>query len=202
MTTVVMSQSRSRTAHDVLAPGVGLLVGAVTSVAQGLLSYPVGALANAASPWLMAPFLIGSAARNRRSAASLGVLSCMAQVVGYYLTSAVRGFGINPTWVAVWLIAAVVGGVVFGSAGASWQRGDGWERGLGAGLLIAVWACEAVRYVVDLDYVGEAVIFATIAVGLWVLLGFHGRQHLRILGWLPVAAGLGVAGELVMLSVL
>ena len=177
-----------------LAIAVGLVVGSVTSVAQTLLGGSAFAgLANAVSPWVVAPFLVGATGWGRRSAAALGVATCVAEVAGYYLTAALRGFGVGWAPVLLWLVAGLVAGIVFGLAGRSWRTAVGRERGLGAALLVAVWACEAVvTYGLILGYAGHAVVFGAVAVLLLVLLGRFRRQYAAVLRWLVPAAGLGV----------
>jgi hypothetical protein len=171
---------------------VGLAVGAVTSGAQTLLGgSALAGLANAVSPWVVAPFLLGATGSGRRSAAALGVLTCVAEVAGYYVTAALRGFGVGWAPVLLWVAAGLVAGIVFGLAGHSWRTTVGRERGLGAALLVAVWACEAV-----VTYVGHAVVFGAVAVLLLVLLGRSRGQLTAVLRWLVPAVGLGVAGLL------
>jgi hypothetical protein len=187
-----------------LALVVGVLVGAATSWGQTVLGGSASAgLANAVSPWLVAPFLVGSTGRTRSSALVLGMITCVSEVAGYYLTAAARGFAINLVTVGIWVVGGLVGGLVFGLAGRSWRSGAGRERGLGAALLIAVWLSEAiVSYVIILGYFDDAVVFTATGVALWLWLGFHGRQHFSILVWLGPALGLAVMGELVLQAVM
>jgi Family of unknown function (DUF6518) len=191
-------------ARTALAAAVGLAVGAGTSVAQTVLGgTAIAGLANAVSPWVVAPFLMGAVGRSRGSAAVLGVAACVASVAGYHLLSALRGFGVNPPVVAIWAVAGVLAGVVFGLAGHSWRTAAGRERGLGAALLVAVWVCEAVvTYGVVLGYADDAVVFGTVAVLLFALLGRRGRQHAAVLAWLAPAVLLGVAGMLALHTLL
>jgi hypothetical protein len=197
-------ESRTRLPDVALAVAVGLLVGAVTSGAQTVLGdSPFVAVANSVSPWVVSSFLIGSLIRTRATAAGLGVVSCVSEVAGYYLIAAARGFEVGVPHVEVWLVLAVVGGAVFGLAGQSWKWASHRERGLGAALLVAVCALEALYYALVLHYAGEAILFAVIAVVLWVLLGLRHRQHQQVLLWLLPAAGLGaVGGGLVVIALL
>lgn len=183
---------------------VGLVVGGLTSPAQTLLGGTVlSGLANAVSPWLLAPFLLGARGRSRALAAAAGALACVGEVAGYYLVSAARGFGVNPVTVAVWVVCGVVGGVVFGLAGRGWTGAHGGWRGLGPALLVAAWACEAiVTFAVVLRYVEDAVVFGVVAVLLFVLLGVRGRQHAQLAVWLVPALIAGVGGELLLHEVL
>jgi len=188
----------------VAASVVGLLVGAATSGAQTVLGgTSFAGLANAVSPWVVAPFLVGSTGRGRFSAPVLGLITCVGEVAGYYLTAAARGFGVNPSMVALWVVAGVVGGLVFGLAGRSWRAASGRERGLGAALLIAAWWCEAiVTYGIHLGYFDDAVVFAVVGAALGFGLGRHARQHVAIAAWLVPALALGVGGELALWQVL
>jgi hypothetical protein len=113
---------------------------------------------------MVASFLVGSAGRGRPSALGLGLLTCLSEVAGYYVTAAARGFGINSFTAGLWVVAALAGGPVFGLAGRSWRCATGRERGLGAALLVAVWLCEAIiTCAVVLGYLDDAVVFAVVA---------------------------------------
>lgn len=195
-----------------LAATAGLLAGVVTSFAQTVLSDPVAGLANAVTPWLVAPFLVGALGAARRWGAVLGVLACALQVVGYYATAAARGFGVNPGTVGFWLVCALVGGAVAGAAGWSWWRSGepaaatgstatvagavhGRERGLGAALLVAAWLAEAlVSYGYVLGYVDDAVTFAVVGLLAAVLLTRRGPQARAVLRWLAPALAAGCVG--------
>lgn len=195
----------SLTRRLAVALTVGLAVGAATSMAQTLLGgSALAGLANAVSPWVVAPFLLGATAGgHRRAAAGFGIVTAVAEVAGYHLTAAVRDFGISPYWVAVWAVAGLAAGVVFGLAGHSWRTATGHERGLGAALLVAVWACEAVvTYGVVLGYLDDAAVFGAVAVLLFVLLGRRERQHAAVLAWLAPALVVGVAGMLTLHALL
>jgi hypothetical protein len=49
-------------------------------------------VANAVSPWLVTPFLVGAFTRRTVLAAFVGLLTCAAHVAGYYLVADLRGF--------------------------------------------------------------------------------------------------------------
>jgi hypothetical protein len=74
-----------------LAAGIGLAIGVLTSIGQTVLDRPFAALANSASVWLMAPFLLGYVAATSREAMVLGALVCLGELLGYYATSGARG---------------------------------------------------------------------------------------------------------------
>lgn len=193
-----------------LAVGAGLVTGALTSFGQTVLPSPFGGLANAVSPWLVVPFLVGALARRWPWAAVAGVLACAAQVAGYYVTADLRGYGASTSWVLFWLVCALAGGSVAGAAGRAWRR-DGhdvtprrprlwrWRlpdlRGLGGAVLVAVWFAEStVTYAAVLRYVGDATVFALVAALAFLLLGLHGRQHVAVARWLLPAAAAACGG--------
>ncbi len=183
-----------------VAPVVGLAVGAATSWGQTLLGDSLLAgLTNAVSPWVVAAFLLGARASGRGPAAAVGVVAALAQVVGYYGTAALRDYEGSAFFVALWAAAAVLAGVVFGMAGHSWRSATGRERGLGAALLVAVWACEAVvTFGVVLGYVDDAVVSGVVAVLLFALLARRGHQYAATGAWLVPALALGVGGLTVL----
>lgn len=183
---------------------VGAAVGALTSPAQTLLGGTVlSGLTNAVGPWLLAPFVLGARARSTRAAVVLGVLSCVAQVGGYYAVSAARGFGVHAPTVGVWVVAGLAGGAVLGAAGRSWWTATGRWRGLGAALLVAAWLVEGIGvFGLLLGYVGPAVVSCVVGVALAVGLGVRGQQHVALLRWLAPAVAAGVLGFLVLGAVL
>jgi len=177
----------------------GLAAGALTSFGQSVLPGPFGGLANAVAPWLVVPFGVGARARGWRRAVVAGVVACLAQVAGYYVTSDLRGFGVSATWLLFWLVCAVPGGAVAGAAGWSWWRTGpppaGPERGAGAAVLVAAWLAEAVVvYGVVLRYPGHAAVFVVTGLVAFVLLGLRGRQHARVALWLGPALVLACGG--------
>ncbi|WP_298459631.1 DUF6518 family protein [uncultured Cellulomonas sp.] len=195
-----------RRAPVVLALGlvIGLAWGAATSGLQTLL--PTSGLANAVGPWVVPAFVVGALSRRPWVAVAAGVLACSGEVAGYYLVSAARGFGVNPSMVAVWACAGLVGGTVFGAAGWCWRRATTVRAGaLGAALLGGVFLAEGVvQYGLILRYPGNAVLFCVIGALLAVVLG-AGSPAARAAGargrgvgaaaiWLLVVLALGAAG--------
>lgn len=191
-----------------LAVVVGLVWGAATSGLQTLL--PTSGLANAVAPWVAPAFLVGALSRRLPIAVLAGVLVCFGEVGGYYLTSALRGFGINAAMVALWAGTGVVGGPVFGAAGWCWRRARQvrWAV-LGAALLAGVFLTEgAVHYGAVLHYTGNAVVFCAIGALLVVVLGATapavraagapGRGAGAAAAWLVVVLVLGAAGQMSM----
>ncbi|MGQ7297888.1 DUF6518 family protein [Quadrisphaera sp. KR29] len=193
---------------------VGLAWGAATSGLQTVLPWPFAGLANAVGPWVAPAFLVGAWSRRPWAAVLAGVLVCLGEVGGYYATSSLRGFGINPSWVLLWAATALLGGPVLGAAGWWWRRARSLRlAALGAALLGGVFLAEgAVTYGYYLGYVGDAVVFCALGALLVAALGATGavartaRSRRRGVGaaaaWLLLVLPLGVAGEVLLHSVL
>ena len=124
----------------------------------------------------------------------VGVAATTLQVVAYYVTADLRGFGVSMTYVMLWSLCAVVGGPIFGAAGHVWWRAA--PAGLGAALLVAAYASEAVvAYHFRLGYSSTALLFGAIAFLLAVGLGRHRRQYRALALWLLPTFIAGAAGH-------
>jgi hypothetical protein len=177
-----------------LALAMGVAVGVLTSLLQAHLEFPWLALVNAASPWLTTAFVAGALQSRLRTAMLVGVGATMLEVVAYYVTADLRGFGVSMTYVTVWSLCAVVGGPIFGAAGHVWRRAA--PAGLGAALLVAAYASEAVvAYHFRLGYTSTAVFFGVVALFLAVGLGRHRNQYPALARWLLPTFIAGVAGH-------
>lgn len=187
-----------------LAASVGLAVGGLTSFGQTLLGGTAFAgLGNAVSPWLVLPFAVGALAQRDRHASAVGLLACVAQVLGYYLVAHLRGFGVSTAFVVTWAVAGLLGGPLFGWAGRAWRTATGRLRGAGPALLVGSWVSEAiVTYLVVLRYGADAAVFGAVAAVLTAYLGVAGRQLRSLLTWLPAACLLGAVGFLALHTLL
>jgi hypothetical protein len=176
---------------------LGVAVGVMTSLLQTRLDFPWLALANAASPWLTTAFVAGALQSRLSTAMLVGVVATSLQVVAYYVTADVRGFGVSMTYVIVWSLCAVVGGPIFGAAGRVWRRAA--PAGLGAALLVSAYASEAVvAYHFRLGYSSAAWLFGAIAFFLAAGLGWHRRQYPVLALWLLPTFAAGAAGHSVL----
>jgi len=180
----------------VLAALAGLAVGGLTSFGQTLFGgTALAGLGNAVSPWLVLPFAVGALTRRDRHASAVGLLACVAQVLGYYLVAHLRGFGVSTAFLVLWTFAGVLGGPLFGWAGRAWRTATGRRRGFGPALLVGCWVSEAVvTYVVVLGYGGDAAVFGGVAAVLTAFLGVTGHQVRPLLTWLPATCLLGAVG--------
>jgi hypothetical protein len=188
------STRRRRLRPVLLALGLGVAVGVLTSLLQAYLDFPWLALVNAASPWLTTAFVAGALQSRLSTAALVGVAATTLEVVAYYVTADLRGFGVSMTYVVLWSLCAFVGGPIFGAAGYVWWRAA--PAGLGAALLVAAYASEAVVvYHFRLGYSSSAWLFGAVALLLAIGLGRHRRQYRGLARWLLPTFVAGVAGH-------
>lgn len=167
MTTLATPVSRPPlTAARWAAPLLGVAVGVLTSFLQGWLPGPWSSLANSASPWLVVAFLVGMLQRSTAAAAVLGVVTCLAEVTGYYGASAARDFGVSPAHVAFWLAFSLLGGPLFGACGRAARAGASvLAVATGAAAPAATFLGEGIgAYGLRLGYDQDAVLF--VALGL------------------------------------
>ncbi len=133
-----LAASRS-TFHPVVglfvAAITSLVLGGVTSFAQGFLPEALAPFANSASGWTVLTVLIVWLLRGgTRASAVFGLASFDALVLGYTLVSEFRGLFYNPLLFGV---AGAVAGPFVGVA-ATWLRSAGRRPALGAGLLCGI----------------------------------------------------------------
>jgi hypothetical protein len=176
----------------------GLAVGALTSFGQGHLSPTLEPLVNSAAAWLVAPFLVGMLAGRPRAAALAGFLCCISQLLGYDLTSHLRGFATDDATDAFWGLCALAGGPVFGAGGYYARSSDGAVRGLGPSLLAAAFVVEGLwTYWHLLGRTGAAALWIGVGIAIAVT-GLRGWRGYRwLLGTIPLA----FVGELVLATI-
>jgi hypothetical protein len=171
---------------------LGAAVGVATSFAQADLSGSWASLGNAASPWLVAPFVAGALTVRRGTATVAGLLACTMQVAGYYIATPLRGFAVANNEIAFWTACAVLGGPLFGWAGWAFRRGTGRARLAGSAILPATFIGEATgAYAIRLHYRGDAILFASIGLVLLLGVGLHTRRRGALLAWTVVLAVAG-----------
>lgn len=117
----------------VLLAGAG--VGVLTEWLQGVLVDPWAMWANSIVAWLIVAFVAGAVVRHAVPAAVLGVGVELALVGGYYVARTIHGLPSSTSVLVFWLVAGVVGGAVFGLAGAWWRSSIAWQQVVGLALL-------------------------------------------------------------------
>lgn len=190
----------SGAARGGLVAVVGLMVGVLTQLGQGLLPDDVAHVANAISPWLLVAFLLGSRMPDRREAAIAGFGVLAFALVGYYAMVELRfGYGASTSSLVLWGAGAIVGGPVFGVAGWTWRFEDGWPRAAAIGLLAAVAIAEGgyLIRILPAASVGAGFIVAGLCVPL--VLGRTAGERARAYLAVVPALALGVVGYIVFL---
>jgi uncharacterized protein DUF6518 len=144
-------------------------------------------IGNLCAPWLVLSFLAGRAQTSRWIAVLAGALTDVACVAGFYLTFLTLGpvtiasFGDWLRFSEQWLVAAVLGGAVYGALGNHWRRSHVLVAGLAVALPFAaepvLWPLYDGRYRGPwFVWAGEAA--AGLALGALVL-GAARRQGVR-----------------------
>jgi hypothetical protein len=174
---------------------LGVAVGVATSLGQAHLNPPFLALVNSASPWLVAPFVVGALSRRVGTAAVAGGAVCVLQLAAYYVTAHARGYPAGTAIVVFWLVCGVVGGPLFGAAGLLWRGAPERLRGLGGTALGAVFLAEGLWvYWHTLHYESTVVLWLSIAVLMLALLARRAVE----LRWLPLTFAAALIGEFVL----
>ncbi|WP_159940630.1 MULTISPECIES: DUF6518 family protein [unclassified Nocardiopsis] len=152
-----------------VAAAAGLAVGALTSVAQGVLPGLLAPLANSAGSWSLAAFLLAALCPRPWTAALAGVLSLSAMVLGYDLASLARGYDASLVFTAFWLVAAVTVGPFLGLGGGA-LRARSRLAPAGVGAMSGVLVGEGVYGIAFISDTTPAVYWAgSVAVGLGLL---------------------------------
>lgn len=139
---------RRRRAWWLLAIAAGGLLGPLDLAGQVHAPYPLAHLFNSPAVWAAAAFAFGRWACELVASIAGAVIVMIVGVEAYYvadvlLRDASRSNPTSPT-AFVWLMAGVVAGVVFGTAGWWASERSTWRAMLGRAALPAVFGAEAV----------------------------------------------------------
>jgi hypothetical protein len=129
----------------------------------------VVALANAAGPWFVVAFAVGSLQVDRKRGAVAAALALAIAVVVYYAGIYVGGNEVADLArvAGAWLVIAAVVGPVLGAAGAAWSGGDARSRGLAVSLLGGLLLAEAAHRLIQVEaWTGLDLTRSDIQVGL------------------------------------
>ncbi|CAM3860006.1 DUF6518 family protein [Nocardioides zeicaulis] len=119
-----------------------LLLGGLTSWAQGVLPDALASFANSSSGWTALTAVLVAAARPRLVlGAVLGVVSFVSLVLGYTVASELRGLAYSPV---LWGAVGIVAGPFVGAAAAALAGRDRRLAAVGAGALAGVLVADAV----------------------------------------------------------
>jgi Family of unknown function (DUF6518) len=189
MTTIsVQPVTSARLSKVTMIIVAGMAIGALTSIGQTYLHGALEGFVNSASAWLVAPFIVGSLTRSRRSAAAGGLIVCLLQLGAYTATSQLRGFPSDESILVFWSGCALLAGPLFGLAGQLWRTGPESIRGVGAATLAAAFIAEGAWTYLHILH-NHAAGFLWLAIGTCIELvltrGFAQRRWLLLT--VPVA---------------
>jgi hypothetical protein len=124
----------------------GLVIGALSVLPYAYVTGPLHVLGNSAAVWLLIAFFVGILAGSPRRGAVGGAVTLLAVVTGFFVAMQLLypadSFGRTAVF---WLVAAVIGGPVFGWFGALWHRGD-VPRGVTSAAMGAAFVAEALLF--------------------------------------------------------
>ncbi len=185
-----------------LAAAAGLILGVATQLGQSLLPAGVGQLANSISPWLTVAFFVGAFQARWQNAAACGFVALALALVGYYAMVFVRfGYATGGSTLALWTIAALAGGLVFGPAGFYWRGGTFRARTIAVALLGAAWVAEAGYLALVLRMTEVAFGYALIGLAVPLILGRTRRGRLAAWAAMLPAVLLGALGFIAAMAV-
>lgn len=152
---------RGRGRSAATAWAVGLLLGVLTNVAQGLLPGAWQQIANSGAVWSAVAFAAGAPRYPQGSVSRAAIGGLAAEtglVVGYYGWAEFGRDGAGDLFFPlVWLAMACVAGPLFGVAGHWWRSGrDAHHRVIGLAALAGLFGMEGLAYAWKLHYAPQA----------------------------------------------
>ena len=173
-----------------LVVGGSLVLGGLTSWAQGALPDALASFANSPSGWTVLTALMIVAVRPAVAAgAVLGVVSFVSLVLGYTVASELRGLAYDPLF---WSVVGLVAGPFVGAAAAAVVGGHAVRAALGAGALAGVLVADGIY---GLTVVGDTTspVYWVLCLALGVVLVAVVAVRLRSRVALTTLAGTAVA---------
>jgi len=148
---------------------VGIIVGILTKLGQGILPGHWNSLANLGSVWLVPSFFVASFSYSKRTAILSGILALLGMVLGYYgYAIVITNVAHSIYFISVWIVCAFIGGTIFGIAGFLWKDTTNPLHKFGSALISGV-------FVTD---------------GLHILLNFEDYSHMLPVGYTEVIVGI------------
>jgi Family of unknown function (DUF6518) len=182
----------------------GLVLGSVDLAAQKILPYPWANLANSSAVWALGAFALGSCLRLPfRRAAVAGVVVLVVAVESYYLTATLVQddslTNLTQPSTQIWLLFAVLAGVVFAVAGSWAATGALLLRPLGVAIAGSVLIAEALVFLYRSSSAGSnrtedrqtALIEAILGLLIVLLLARTKRRRVIAYGLSVPLSGLG-----------
>lgn len=136
-----------------LALMAGAILGVLSRLGDHLLSDAFKDLADVGGLWLVTAFAVGATVSTAGQGAITGTLTLLTAVSTYYLSTymldePITGARTIPRlgFVGPWIVAALVGGPIFGGAGFLWRTWQGWLRVVAVALVSGFLTAESVLW--------------------------------------------------------
>ncbi|MBA3824177.1 MAG: hypothetical protein H0X24_09825 [Ktedonobacterales bacterium] len=178
---------------------IGVVVGGLTLLGQGILPGSFSQIANSGAVWVVPAFFLASLTTSNTLAINAGIATLFGEVLGYYgFASFKYGLPDSYSFVALWLIIGLVFGPVFAIAGHWWRGEDAGHRNIAVALLGAVFIAEGIYLIAIVQYPIEGI--GGIVIGLLIPLVMSRSNTERLYALLAIlpAILLGVVGYLVI----
>lgn len=154
-----------------LALAGALVAGVVISFGQTVSPEVLAPLFNSAAPVVALAAAVSMAARSMWARMAMGAAAGPLAMVGYYATSALRGYGVSNSMVLMWCTAGVIAGAAMGFALWTLRHSHSWPlRAVAAAVFPGVAIGEAAHGLLRVaDTTPVAYWWSAIAVGVGVL---------------------------------
>ncbi|MBB2924675.1 DUF6518 family protein [Cellulomonas cellasea] len=177
----------------------GLLLGVTTQVLQGVLPGAWSTVATSVAVWSLIGAGLGSRVTGRVAPGLVGVITLLALTGGWAAAASLQGVPHSAGYLVFWSLSAVVGGIVFGTAGAWCRFGATRQRIAAAAVLGGVLCYEGlVRTFVFADQVPEGLTMVVLGIGAPLLVGRTPRERAHAAVALVPATALGLTAYLVL----
>lgn len=138
--------------YILLSVVVGIIVGILTVLGQGVLPGNWNSLANSGTIWLIPAFFVGARGTTMSKASIASTLALLGMVTGYYgYSMVVQDVAHSLFFITLWVGVAIIGGVIFGFAGFLWGRDKSSKHKYGSALLGGVFITEGLNLFVHID---------------------------------------------------
>lgn len=167
-----------------------LLLGALTSWAQGFLPEAISSFANSPSGWTILTAALVAAVRPTVGAgAVLGVLSFVSLVLGYTIATELRGLTYNPMF---WSVVGIIAGPFIGAASAVLVGRHRIQSAIGAGALAGVLIADGI-YGLTVVNLSTSAVYWTICITLGIAIVATTAWRLRSPTAATAAIGTAIA---------
>ena len=128
-----------------LISAIGVANGLLTLLAFGTLGAGWNTLGNSGAIWLLVAFAVGALMPTAGLAIAGATASLVSSVVWFYMAAHyLVGMPVSSAAIAIWLLASIAGGPVYGLAGHWWRTGPGRRHVVGLALIGGVFIAEGV----------------------------------------------------------